>query len=146
MEDLLYFSKQQVRLRDLAQLADELGYRHEYVAVAADGEEWLNIYYQDESDVERFWQWIPLRIDKEDLGWEPAERAIIEAYAPAASYVVAHHPPFRPRLSGYLQRLLGRHGGWISAGTEAGSWEPTATAETLATFPYPYDVRDGPAS
>jgi hypothetical protein len=62
MEALLYFSKQHVRLRDLTQLADKLGYRHEYVDVAADGEEWLNIYYEDE----RFWQWIPLLFKAED--------------------------------------------------------------------------------
>ena len=130
MEDIFYYTKVEVTLKDIAQIAQELGYTCE--SVSQSNMQWLNVHY----DEQHFWLWDEFRVEQGDLDvFELHERDRLIKLQVSSSFSISHHVDSWPKLSTFLKVLLVRYGGWIEC--DSGDDQETYAFESIDDFQHP---------
>jgi hypothetical protein len=131
MEDIFYFTRANVRLEHIKEIAESLGYRCFLTSRAHNT--WLNIYYGNT----HFWQWEELKREDGDFdGFETPQLEVVTEYEPHAAFGIGHHIESWQQLSKFLQFVLTKYEGWI--GRDDGTFEVRYNAYNVADFEYPF--------
>jgi hypothetical protein len=122
MNDVFYFTKTNISLDYIADIAKQSGFKHEFIGRPTI---YLNIYYQPTN----FWQWIGMREEEDFNGFGPHERAIVEVFQPASAFIICYHDDSLRQLSSFLFNILDCYGGLIVS--DADNLEPIYTIDNI---------------
>ena len=130
MEDLFLFTKSEVTLPSIAELADAKGYPHKIITYQGHSD--LNVYYNAKA-----WVWAKMSEQEGDYGgFEPTQLDIAHAYAPLSAFIVSFHPDSLQLLADFIESFLRLYGGWLGWGTS--DFEPVYTAENIRDLTFPF--------
>lgn len=124
MEDVLYFTTQQLSIDDIARIAEEQGFK---TTTAPAG---VTIYSSDRQKI--IWNVYPFGQEY----MEEAERELVQREGWISSFCISHHPRDSSEFFILATALLQRFGGWIANADDL--FEPRFDLENIASFRYSF--------
>lgn len=130
MEDLFYFTKANVGLDDIAQIATAAGCQVEQHDTPSP---MLRIY-----DTPRVvWEWSVLNADDGDFdSFETPQQEQLAVYQPVSAFQITFHVQTLPQLKGLLKQALNQYDGWV--GCDDGTFETIFSLDTIGSLHLPY--------
>ncbi|MEP7284583.1 MAG: hypothetical protein ABI947_02290 [Chloroflexota bacterium] len=123
MRDVFYFARDEIKLEDIKQLAEDLGYKA-YLAPNAQANPNIRslVVHYSEADY-----WRCLEITEDDF-LEEAEKAKLRSMGPHTGFQIKYMGISMPDLRTFLKFVLERHGGWVGCNDE---WERVYLLENI---------------
>jgi hypothetical protein len=129
MEDLFYFSRSEVTLEQIQDLAESKGYKHAIFTYPGgrnySGGRYLSVNLSVAKDF-HCEEWFDLDV------LEPGQIDLLERLDPASSWMFSYQPRAMPELKAFLKDLLLTYGGWIAQDDD---WETIYDVDHLTDMP-----------